>query len=177
MLSEARQREARRPPRSVPVRRSRAARLAWASGAALAIAAGLAGLWMRSESAPLAMSQRWYVGTMGDADAAVAVAPEDRDLELVLEGAGSDDAALLVVDGAGRPIAPPLWFTRGTGGTGGVGGRLSLVAAPRTFAPHDGPAFGLAIVGARPAVERALRQEHDAGDVRTLRVELAPGGR
>jgi hypothetical protein len=157
-------------------RQRRSRPLAWAAAAVLLALAGvLVKRGRDSDSAPLVMTQRSFVGMMGEADAARSVASEDRDLELSLQGAGSDEAALLVVDGEGRQLAPPVWFTRAQDG------RLSVVVAPRGFAPHEGPTYGLALVGTRSAVEQELRRETGnpmidgrSSGVRTVRTALAP---
>jgi hypothetical protein len=155
----------------------------WRGGLLAATSAGLLALGVgvlavrRADTGgqPLTATQRWYVGVMGEADAGPEVAVADRDLEIALRGAGSDAAALLVVDARGRRLAPVQWFVRASDG------RLVATVAPRTFGAHDGAVYGVAIVGTRSRVEQALLREGGeptTGDglpqVRTLRIALGP---
>jgi hypothetical protein len=141
------------PARVAPVvalRPRRAMLFGFAAAAALVLAIGVRAMVDRAPG-PIAVTQRAYVGVMGEGDAsALAVAPEDRDVELMLDGPADGAAALLVVDGAGHRLAPVRWFAR-------TDARLVAVVAPRTFAAHTGDAFGLVVAGERnEQVEQAI---------------------
>jgi hypothetical protein len=129
--------------------RRRAAIVA-AACAASALAALLAFTLVRTTPQPIAVVQRTYSGMMGDSDAASGVRPEDRDVELTVAGGSIGAAALFVVDARGRDLAAPRRFMRDADGV------LRLVLAPRTFAAHEGAAFGLVVAGADDAVGAVL---------------------
>jgi hypothetical protein len=173
------------PANVVPIRRSpRTRTVGWALAAAAALGLVAMLLWRTPTQAPLVITQRSYVGTMGTSPAPSSVPAADRNVELTLEG-NADSAVVVVCDGAtGTKIFPAQPFTRDGRG------KLLVVLAPRLFAPLRDPAGearAWVFAGEGAAVQRVLQvlaneasfdEKHvrsicDANDVRLAIVPLA----
>jgi hypothetical protein len=141
---------ARAPVAALALPRRRGPFLAlFAAAAGVALVVGV-GAFLRRDEGPVTISQRAYVGMMGADDAdAPAVGAEDADVELSFAAPPGVAAAVVVVDSGGRALSPVRSFARPQGG------RLVAVLAPRTFAAHAGPAFGLIVMGDSSRVREA----------------------
>jgi hypothetical protein len=118
--------------------------LAVAAAAAVVAAVGASRFAARGPE-PVAITQRAMSGWMGDhAPNAPPVAPEDRNVEIrVATKAGA--AVMLIADGEGRSLGPLATFKRD-------GADLVAVVAPRVFAAHAGPAYGLVVIGSTDGI-------------------------
>ena len=125
--------------------------LGYLLAAAAAFALVVIVLMRRSPDArPLTVTQRSFVGTMGSAPApSISIDPKDRNVELTVED-DAEAARAIVCDAEGRRISGDQVFTRGTGG------KLALVLAPRTFAPHVGDARVWVFAGKAAALNEVV---------------------
>lgn len=141
----------------------------WLAG--FAVAAGVLLVFLmagRGEKAPLAtLSQRPYVGVMGsNSEPGVGVAPEDRNIELRLQGSGIDAARVLTVDSNGAVIAPWIAFRPEPAG-------LRALLAPRAFRPHAGELFAIVVYGEAAAVaSAAASSDLHASSLSDLRAQI-----
>jgi hypothetical protein len=81
------------------------------------------------------------------------VPPGERDVELSFPSSpssSSEEAAVFVVDRAGRPLAGVQWFTRA------ANGQETVMLSPRTFLSHQGKAFGFVLAGENGSVRRIV---------------------
>lgn len=141
--------------------RTNRGRVVMTVGAIVLATAAAVLLWMRpsTNDAPVAVTQRWFVGTMGTSSAVLP--PEDRDVELSLPDDGRD-AAVLVFDDRGKRLGNPVWFERAEGR------KMRAVIAPRTYAPAA-KIVPLVLVGAHDDVATVIAAGAiDADRVRPL---------
>jgi hypothetical protein len=83
---------------------------ALAAAAAVALAIGASSL-PRGPMEPISIAQRPYAGMMGAGEAEPMGIAADADVELSFPAPPGEGAALLVMDAAGRTLAPLRWFT------------------------------------------------------------------
>lgn len=136
--SRSRELAAPAPKRSPP---SRA--VVFAVAAALAIAAAFV-VYRRTstnDDERVAVTTRWFTGTMGTTS--VAVPPEDRDVEVTIADEGRA-AAVLLFDANGKRAAAPRWLEPVEGK------KLHVVLAPRLLGAA--PLTALLVVGPNDAI-------------------------
>jgi hypothetical protein len=172
-------------PAPIPIRKPvRTRTLGWALAAAAALGLVAILLWRTPRhEAPLVITQRSFVGTMGTSSTPSPLPAADRNVELTLEG-DAEAAVVVVCDATGARIFPAQTFARD------ARGKLVVVLAPRLFGPLRDPSNearawvfaggGAAVqrvlqaVGADPVFDEArVRSITDENDVRLSIVPLA----
>jgi hypothetical protein len=122
--------------------------------AAALIVLGIGFARVRPAEEPVTLVQRSYVGTMGATDTPRAIAPEDRNVEILLRTTKRLEAArALVIDDAGGILAgiPPFIPDP-------ADGALRTVIAPRMFPPRAGALHLVVVFGDENGVKRAVAQ-------------------
>lgn len=165
---------------------ARARSFVWMMAAAAMIGVIALLLWRTPrKDAPLLVTQRSFVGTMGTSSSSAVVPPSDRNVELTLES-DAETAVVVMCDGAsGVRIQSARPFVRD------ARGKLTVVLAPRLFGPlthPPGEARAWIFAGSESGVQRVLttlapdaafaeahvRAVADENDVRLSIVTLAP---